>query len=108
MTDFPVNEINGDEGSDSLTKQELEERLTSHKLDNKSKKQNIESRRYYGTGVFVICSLWMVYVAVVLCFAGANKLNLSDLVLTTMLGSTTFNILGLLIIVLKYIFPPEK
>jgi hypothetical protein len=52
--------------------------------------------------------LWLVFVAATILYAGFRIIALSDAVLTTLLTTTTANVLGLGTIVLGYLFLKGK
>lgn len=70
--------------------------------------QNTQFRRYFSIWVMLIVPSWLflAFLLVVLC--GFSVCKLSDVVLSTMLATTTANILGLAYIVLRGMFPQEK
>lgn len=84
---------------------------TSHKdirkwLENEDLRNNIQLRKYLAYWSFGIISVWIVIVAIILF---DNKcLELSENIIITMLVTTTANILGLPIIVLRNLFPSKE
>lgn len=76
----------------SLTEQEI--------LYNERYQKDTKWRDKLSCWVIVTDSLWLIFVAIVLCVNG-SKLPLSDSVLIMLLGTTTANVLGLAYIVLK-------
>lgn len=87
-----------------------EKKPTSHKdfrewLKNEDLWNNIKLRKVLAYWSFGIISAWIILVAIVLF---DNKcLELSENIIITMLVTTTANILGLPIIVLKNLFPAQ-
>ncbi len=65
-----------------------------------------KARRRYGRGIFIFVICYMV--AVFLCLLDHSKYNLSEKVLIALLTTTTFNIIGLLTGVVRYLFPHHK
>ena len=73
-------------------------------------KDYIEMRRRYGRWILSLTSLWILAVLVVVFFQGfqyapGSKFYLPDSILITLLGTSTANVIGLLIIVANYLFP---
>lgn len=72
---------------------------------NERYRQDTKFRRHLTCWVMVIVPAWLVAVVVVLFFCGLSLCELSDVVLSTLLATTTANILGMAYIVLKGMFP---
>jgi len=68
------------------------------------KAQFLEFRRWLVPSLFALTVVWLIFVG---CIVLREELHgrLSDAVLIALLGTATANVLGLLIIVLKSIFP---
>jgi uncharacterized membrane protein len=73
---------------------------------SENRKQNIGLRRFFARTIFGLVVLWLVLVYVMLFFQGFSfhGFHLSDSVLIAAIGSTTANVIALLVIVLKYLF----
>lgn len=69
-----------------------------------------ELRRKWAIGLFIVSVVWLIAVSglVVLQGFGGSVFHLSDMIMTTFIGSTTVNVLATLLIVVKYIFPIKK
>jgi uncharacterized ion transporter superfamily protein YfcC len=69
-------------------------------------KQTVRQRRSYARLVFFVTLVWMVFVGVVVwqCARMDSRFHLSDAVLVALISGSTVNIIGLLVIVLKFIF----
>lgn len=73
----------------------------------------VKMRRRYGRWILSLTSLWIVAVLVAVFFQGFQgfqyalgpKFYLPDSILITLLGTSTANVIGLLIIVANYLFP---
>ncbi len=75
--------------------------------DDAKKKQILGFRRWLVPGLFTLTCIWLVFVATVLVREEHRQQKLSDAVLIALLGTATANVLGLLVIVLKSLFPVE-
>lgn len=105
-----------------IQKDEEREDLTEERFYGKARlltiqdiQQNINLRRQYSDKIYTLNRYWLVFVAVMVLLSiidlSAYKIkitSLSDAVLITLLTTTTANIIGTLIIVLKYLFPNKK
>ncbi len=67
-------------------------------------KQNTAERKIYAERIFQFTCFWCIFVGSIILFCGLGKLHLSDLVLTTLLGTTTVNAFGFFLLVTKYLF----
>jgi hypothetical protein len=87
------------------------EELRRYKNDRRELKlkdfeQLINQKRTFSVYIFILVSVWLTMVLGIVIFNGFGFFNfgLSEKIIITLIGSTTVNILGLLVIVLKYIF----
>lgn len=71
-------------------------------------KQNTKYRRCLTVWVMHIVPIWLMAVFVLVVLCGLDVCSLSAAVLSTLLATTTANILGLAYIVLKGMFPQER
>lgn len=71
-------------------------------------KQDTGHRKKLVVWVRQVTSLWLFAVIVLLALHGANVLHFDTTVLVTLLATTTANVLGLALIVLKGLFPKPK
>jgi hypothetical protein len=72
--------------------------------------QDIAERKKYAQLFFRLSCAWLVGITAILMLQGFGSLwkvpfKLSDSIVLTMIGSTTVNVLGILYIVAKYLFP---
>ncbi len=88
--------------------------LETKRLKNEQLRQNIKERKRYAGAIFVVICLWLVVVTAIVALSGISRdeeekrlLNLSDNVLIALVGTTTANVLGVLVIVVKYIFKDD-
>ena len=86
------------------------DKLTREELEIQELAGNITARKRYARGIFILVISWITAVLVLLFFQGFQiyGFHLSDSVLLGALGSTTANIIGVLIIVIRYLFPSKK
>lgn len=82
-----------------LLKQELEELKDTHTL-----------RLKFAKSIFWVVVLWLLFVSIILVMEGfwLWDFSLSDAILITILTTTSINIIGLLVIVAKWLFPNGK
>lgn len=91
----------------------------SKKLENETKKlhnreieQSIELREKYSSKIFWFIIWWSIGLFLILILQGSSyayeKINWNDNIIITLIGTTFIQVLGLMIIVLHYIFPVIK
>jgi amino acid permease len=73
-------------------------------------KQDIQERKKYAQLFFYLSCAWLVAIVVIIMLQGfgafwKTPFKLSDSIVLAMIGSTTANVLGILYIVAKYLFP---
>jgi hypothetical protein len=77
-------------------------------------KQDIEERKKYAGRIFSLLSLWLIGLFVLLLLQGflshLHYFSLPDAVLLATIGGTTLNVIGIFIVVARYLFPrrPEE
>ena len=77
--------------------------------ENKSDTQDRGQRKGFAISVFALVSLYLAAVLTILFIQGFNKsFYLSDSVLITLLGTTTANVISILVIVVTYLFSRKK
>lgn len=74
-------------------------------LDLDLKALDLKLRKLYAALLFGLLLLWLAGVYTLLVLVALQKLVLSDAVLIAALGTTTANVIGLFIVVARYIFP---
>ncbi len=97
---------------DDVAKNIQQEELRRLKLDNDAKEgenigdnQDRDQRKMFAEKIFSFVCLYMFAVFFILFLCGSpGSFKLSDTVLITLLGTTTANVIGILIIVVKYLF----
>jgi len=81
------------------------------KLENEEARGTIQDRRRYAEKVYRLVGAWIVLIFVLLILQGFGSFysfKLSDPVLLAAIGSTTVNVIGMLLIVLRYLFPSSE
>lgn len=95
-----------------LKEEELRKaRLLNEALEgeNKSDTQDRGQRKGFAISVFTLVSLYLAAVLTILFIQGFSKsFYLSDSVLITLLGTTTANVISILVIVVTYLFSRKK
>jgi hypothetical protein len=92
---------------DRASKSEVDEydREAKH-LRNVGLGQDIRARKKYAFRIFLLVAGWITAVLAILLLQGFgfHGFHLSDNVILAAIGSTTANIIGVLVIVIKYLF----
>lgn len=106
------------EESTNLTKDDEKKlRLEAYKIQNDISREELEGkqqdrtlRKELGNKIYDFVSFYMFFVFFILVLSGirCNSFTLSDTVLITILGTTTANVIGVLIIVATYYFNKNK
>lgn len=105
-----------DEDYKSIEKRKLEAETRRLELENQSLEgdnigdsQDRKQRKEFAEKIFSFVCLYMFSVFLILFLCGSpSNFKLSDTVLITLLGTTTANVIGILIIVVKYLFSRNK
>ena len=105
----------------ALARDEAEYRRMHRRLDIQDRIQNMNARRRYAMGTFIMVCVWLLCVFVVTILQGLGafgepfyfhrgfpiRFRLDSTVMTALIATTTANIIGLLVIVMKYLFPTQ-
>jgi hypothetical protein len=93
---------------DQQTKTEIDHER--RRLENAGLAQDITARRKYAFRVFLLVIGWILGVYLLLVFQGFgfHQFRLADNILLAAVGSTTANIIGILLIIVKYLFSGRK
>ncbi|GGB84121.1 hypothetical protein GCM10007424_25170 [Flavobacterium suaedae] len=92
---------------DDLTKAEFQEKTLEEKQQEAELQRYQDDSRHRKNLVkwaTILINIWLACVILILIATGMPLLELSDTVMVTLLGTTTLNVLGLMIIVLNDIF----
>ena len=89
---------------------ELRARNDHQEEDLKGKKQDRKQRKSFSYLIFIFLCVYLELVFVILFFSGFSGLafRMADSVLITLLSTTTVNVIGIFILVVKYLFPTER
>ena len=81
--------------------------LTEQALKLRELEQNIDARKCYAFRLFVLICVWLLSILGILIATGFDHcpFHLSDAVLLGLIGGTTATVLGLFLVVVKYLFP---
>ena len=82
--------------------------LERKQLINRELEWDIGARKEYASKLYWFLSLWSICLLAILVFCGLGCIYLSDKVLVTLLAGTTIEIVGLFVIVTRYIFPKKN
>lgn len=95
----------------SLERQDLENQRRTAEVDLlqakvKSAKQDISERQSYASRIYWVIIGWLaaMFGVVVLEGFGVGGFDLADSVLLTLIGGTTANVLGIFVLVARYLF----
>lgn len=68
--------------------------------------QDIEERKTYASRAFWLVVVWLVFIGIVIILQGFNlwSFTLTPAVLVTLIGSTTSGVVGIFLIVTRYLF----
>lgn len=77
-------------------------------LERKRYEEDTEHRRILVHWVMQTSNIWISCVVFIVIFCGAGVFSLSDVVLTTLLATTTATILGLPLVVLRGLFKDNE
>jgi hypothetical protein len=77
--------------------------------------QDIDERKRYASRFFLLSCAWLLSIIAILMLQGFGSIwfgrlpfKLSENVLLAVIGSTTVNVLGILYVVAKYLFPERR
>ena len=84
------------------TKAEMEIANLQEELDGR--KQDREQRKVFAQWIFGLVCAYLLAVLVTVFLVGFGPMTLSDIVLNVLLTTTTANVIGIFVIVAKYLF----
>ncbi len=102
-----IKNENAQEKPDNITKDEKKdlERNRKEMLENNNLDQDIKLKNFLARAVTWMVVGWLVAVFVILIIQACYHHGFSDSVLITLLSTTTLNILSMLYIIARYLFP---
>lgn len=107
-----VKHKNYDDVEERIRKEELRKlELQNESLEgeNKGDAQDREQRKDFADRIFSFVCNYMIFVCIVLFLKAITpQFYLSDNVIITLLGTTTANVIGILIIVVTYLFSRKR
>lgn len=90
------------ESSSTLTTDDVELELKKEELE--SRRQDRRQRGRFSVWIFGFMGIYMLFILGILILAGCNVLIINDTVLISLLTTTTADVIGIFIIVAKYLF----
>lgn len=78
---------------------------TQDSLNIKKQKLDIQLKQEFSTFIKSLVEVWVAFIACMLFFSSINFVHISDTVLVALIAGTTVNIIGLVVIVAKHLFP---
>ena len=113
-------------GEDHDAKQEIDEakgraELEKLRLENQGLRDDNAARKKYADRIFVFIAIWLFLVLLIVIVQGfsgqegsassfedRSLFDLDSKVILMLLGTTTANVVGLFIVVARYLFPEKK
>lgn len=77
-------------------------------LENQRYESDTNLRDLFAKGYSIILVLWLIAVLYILTNNNSNHYHFSDSVLIALLATSTANVIGMVVIVLKNLFPTAK
>jgi len=103
-----ANEVNQSEAEvRERAQEELDEDKRKKRLKNDGIAQDMDERKVYAHRIFILICMWLFLVAIVIIATGNGNLHYSDGVMVTLLTTTSANVIGLFVLVTKYLFNPK-
>ena len=90
------------EASSEITIADVELEMKKEELE--SRKQDRKQRGQFSIWIFGFMGIYMVLALVILGLSGSGVFDISDTVLVSLLTTTTADVIGIFIIVAKYLF----
>ena len=86
----------------------LQAEVTTLQIKNEGLVQDAKARDLYAGVLFAFTCVWLSLIVSIVISVGLKGLTLSDIVLVTLIGTTTVNALFFFGCVTRYIFPSDK
>lgn len=84
------------------SKEDVELAMMAEELEGR--KQDRKQRGTFSICIFIFVAIYMMVALVILALTGADVFELSDTVLVALLTTTTADVIGIFILVAKYLF----
>ena len=106
MKDKVLNKLNtlGGKGASPSMSEEKEYTSTKAEMEIDSKQQDRKQRKVFAQWIFGLVCAYLLVVLTGIFLVGFGQMKLSDIVLNVLLTTTTANVIGIFIIVAKYLF----
>lgn len=88
---------------------ELEEEF--YKAHTEGLRQDIQERKLYATRIYVLTVAWLVGLGVIVALHGWRShsgFDISERIILALITSATIEVIGLFVIVAKYLFPASR
>lgn len=113
IVEAELPEDSDDRGEYLAEAQEFEDGAEALRLEDrrellKGRKQDRRERKRYAELVFRLVCWWLAGVMALVCCSGMGAVHLDEMVLVTMVGSTTASVVAIFVVVAKYLFPPRS
>jgi hypothetical protein len=107
-----VEPENGPQQADSKTREEEQDLESQEYLAHISGLiQDMAERKKYAGRIFCLLAIWLIGIFLLLLLQGFlsphNWFNLDDKVIIAAIGGTTLNVIGIFIVVARYLFPQK-
>lgn len=99
--------VDKDSLPEDAQKKTWDDRLKEQELFDRQ--QNREQRKEYADNIFAFLCTYMLFVGIIILGSGNKHDNfeLSDTVLIALITTTTANVIGIFVFVVKYLFNPK-
>ena len=100
--------VDKDSLPEDAQKKTWEDRLKEEELFDRQ--QNRAQRKEYADHIFVFLFVYMLFVGLIIAGVGCRHcgFELSDTVLIALITTTTANVIGIFVFVVKYLFNPKQ
>lgn len=109
ITDVIVDTVSSE--PDATTRLEITNwELEEHKAKVRGVIQDIGERKKYAICIFVLVAVWLALMGSIILLQGFTiyRFTLSENVLIAVVTTTTAGVVGLLLVVVKYLFPSQS
>lgn len=81
---------------------------TQDSLELKKKKLELQLKHDFSSYIRDLVNAWILFIMLMVLFTATGWLRLSDTVLVSLIAGTSVNIIGLVVIVARHLFPNES